>query len=234
MEPIVVVGVVLGTLVGGWLVISPIVFAYWFCKQELYFHTAYNTHGVIRGTFFSVALVLFLGIKELIFFIPYDWGKHGHTGQVVFEKTFAYGEIVVVLVSLLVGFILSEQIVRTVVLCGELKHLHRDVTIHFRIEERIAELKKCPDDYDNAGILTQKLEETREEICELKPESEACAWNKTDGLIMKVGGGSFPCSCGEKCRFLSFDDDNTIRYFSGIEKFLKSRIDELQDSESGE
>lgn len=78
---------VVGIPLFGWLLLSPLIFIWWFFDTDTRDRFALRheklTMAVYAGTFFCLVFVLGEGIEELLVFIPADWGEYNEDGDFV-------------------------------------------------------------------------------------------------------------------------------------------------------
>ena len=151
---ILVLTIGLAFLLLGWLIVSPIVFVFWFFDANM--RTRFvERHGgiaiaVFSGTFICLFCILFLGIEKLLVFIPSDWGRYDEDGEFVSATS------MIAMVLAIPPFLFFYYVLGTF---GEIRSENRRLTIIVEIQKRKDALP-----HYNRDLLIKKRDETQTEL----------------------------------------------------------------------
>lgn len=145
----------------GWLLISPLVFIWWFLDTETRDRIT-QEHGTIAnavyiGSFFSLLIVLGQGFEQLLVFIPPDWGGYDEDGEFITTRS---------QIAYTLAFSISFFFIHVFEKFGKLHTENERLSI-------IAEIKKRTDglQYQSRETLIERRNHTKAEMQKLRERS---------------------------------------------------------------
>jgi len=142
----------------GWLLISPLVFIWWFLNTETRDRFTEQHEkiamAVYIGSFFSLIFVLGHGIEQLLVFIPADWGRYDEEGEFLTTKRS---------IANVLAFLLSVFFVHVFDKFGKLLTENERLSIIAEIHKRKDGLR-----YRSRETLIEKRNDTETELQKLR------------------------------------------------------------------
>lgn len=160
-------------LLSVWLLVSLFISAYWFFDPAEWFWAKhkYISAGIGIGAFFCCAIVIGLGVRYLLWFIPKDWTYETEEGEIRLVVS-SIASLIGLCAAIFLGFLFDKvQKIRR-----ENRDLCTELTITRKIERRRKELDFFEESHvkEAAAEFRQKLEELEAlaETDSLKPAQE--------------------------------------------------------------